>query len=145
MPFDLHISRAGTFGAIRGEQSRGAKQGFFARVFSKLAVELGPTAPITSDEFHAVMSGAGSSRRSDHVYWVPHPDGDPWFAAEWKAEGYVLLSTSYSNHRYLRNFADMFDQGLRISEKLNAHLFEEVGERGITQNNIDSVLAPDGQ
>lgn len=146
MPFDLYVSRAGTYGAMRGDQSAGPRQGFFARVFSKSsAAPASPPAPITSDEFHAVMRGAPSSAKGDHLYWVHYPDGDPWFVAEWKADGRVLLSTSYSNHRYLRNFADMFDQGLRISGELNARLFEEVGEREITKSNIDSVLAPDGK
>jgi len=147
VPFDLYVSRARTFGAMRGDQSAGQKQGFFARVVAKLSAEAqgGPPSPITSDEFHAVMDGAPGERKSEHLYWVPHPDGDEWFVAEWKAEGNVLLSTSYSNHRYLRNFADMFDQGLRISGRLNAHLFEEVGQREITPSNIDSVLAPDGK
>jgi hypothetical protein len=88
------------------------------------------------------MSGSPSTRKSDHLYWIRYPDGDPWFIAEWKTEGNLLLSTSYSNHRFLRNFADMFDQGLRIAGDLNARLFEEVNEREITSRNIDSLLSP---
>jgi hypothetical protein len=115
VPFDLHISRGSAAAAI------------------------------TSDEFHAAMQGAPATRKADHLYWVRHPEGDPWFAAAWSREGRVALSTSYSNHRYLRNFADMFDMGLRLVRGLGARLFEEVGHREVTPTNIDSLLAPDGE
>jgi hypothetical protein len=39
----------------------------------------------------------------------------------------------------------MFDQGLRIAEDLQAHLFAEVGGRTITRKNIDELLAPAGK
>jgi hypothetical protein len=137
MPFDLYVSRAATFDAMNQNSAGRRKQGFFARMRSTPDM-----APITNEEFHAVMRGAPAERKADHIYWVLTQDGDPWFAAEWKGEGNVLLSTSYSNHRYLRNFADMFDQGLRVAEELDAHLFEEVGGRETTRKNIDALLAP---
>ena len=119
MPFDLYISRATTFGASSPR-------------------------PITSEELQGAMSGAPATRKADHVYWVRHPDGDPWFVVEWKA-GQVLLSTSYSHHRYLRNFPDMFDQGLVLAESLGARLFEEVEQREVTRSNVDELLHPDGK
>jgi hypothetical protein len=121
VPFDLYVSRAATFDAMGGDP------------------------PIRSEEFHAVMYGAPAERKAGHLYWVRYPDGDPWFVAEWKPEGNVLLSTSYSSYRYLRNFADMFDQGLRIAGQLDARLFEEVDQSEITEENIDALLAPNGK
>jgi hypothetical protein len=140
VPFDLYISRASTFGAMSGGPSAAPKQGLLARVLSKAS-----GAAITSDDFHESMQGAPATLKDDHLYWVRYPDGDPWFAAQWKPEGRVVLSTSYSNHRYLRNFADMFDMGLRLARSLRARLFEEVGQREVTETNVDSLLAPEGE
>jgi hypothetical protein len=100
---------------------------------------------ITGEEFHAVLRGAPATRQGDHAYRVLYPDGDPWFVAEWRPEGNVVLSTSYSSHRFLRNFANMFDQGLRIAGDLQARLFEDVGQREITKRNIDTLLVPGGK
>lgn len=146
MPFDLFVSRAPTLEAIHGSVSPGPLQRLISRISSKPAPSPpSPPKPIASDEFHAVMSGAPATRRGDQVYWLRYPDGDPWFVAEWKAEGYVLLSTSYTHARYLRNCASMFDQGLAMAGALGARLFEEVEQREITPRNIDALLATSGR
>jgi hypothetical protein len=125
MPFDLHIARAagssGLLGRMLGSRST----------------------PITADELHAVMRGAPATPYGEHAYRVTHPDGDPWFVASWN-DGTVTLSTSYSNHRYLRNFPDMCDQALRIAAGLKASVREEVEGKTLTTSNIDAVLAPTG-
>src|SRR4051812_44829099 len=91
------------------------------------------------------MASAPALKKSESVYWVRYPqDGDPWFIAEWKAEGHLLLSTSYSNHRFVRNFVDMFGQGLHIADGLRARLFEEVGAREVTRENVGALLEPNG-
>jgi hypothetical protein len=104
-----------------------------------------PSAGITREEFHAVMRGAPATRKADDVYWVSYPDGDPWFVAEWKPDGTVLLSTSYSNARYLRNFPDMCDQAIKIARQLDARVFEEVEGREMTERNLDGFLDPSGE
>jgi hypothetical protein len=102
------------------------------------------TGPIARDHLRDVMQGAPAVRKSDDVYWVSHQDGSPWFAVEWRAEGRVVLSTSYTNPRFLRNFPDMFDLGLRLAQALGARLIEEVNSTVVTPRNIDSLLAPRG-
>src|SRR3979409_1370901 len=101
MPFDLYISRADTFGGMQREPVPRPRPRLLARMFPRPA----DPARITGEEFHAVLRGAPATRQGDHAYWVLYPDGDPWFVAEWRPEGNVVLSTSYSNHRFLRNFA----------------------------------------
>ncbi len=139
VPFDLYVSRAPSFDTITRPPSVGLP-GFLARVFSG-----GPTTPIGEDEFHILMRDAPLERKGDNWYWIRRPDGDPWFLAEWKTEGSVLLSTSYSHHRFLRTFADMFDMGLRVAKAVNARLYEEVGEREVTARNVDALLDPKGE
>lgn len=114
MPFDLFVSRAKTFQAIE-------RGGLFRRA-----------APITPEEFRTVMADGAPATRPDGDLWFAHPeDHSPWFAARLTQKGSVVLSCSYTNHRFLRNFADAFDIGVRIAEALNASLFEEVRcERG---------------
>ena len=143
MPFDLYVSRASTFAAMRGDASSPPKQGLLSRTLSRAAPS--PPVPITSKELHALMEGAPAARKGDHIYWVSHPEGDVWFVAEWKDEGNLLLSTSYAHPRFLRNFADMIEQGLVIAAGLRARLFEEVGGREITKKNLDALLSPSGK
>jgi hypothetical protein len=79
---------------------------------------------IAAGEFHALMAPAPALRVSEHLYWVHHGDGSPWFAAEWLPDGTIELSTSEVNHRFLRNLPDMLQQGLRMAVQLRARLFE---------------------
>jgi hypothetical protein len=72
VPFDLHISRASSFDVVMGGEA-----------------ELPPPAPISLEEFHALMDPAPAMKKSDVVSWVRHAEGDPWFAAEWITEGGV--------------------------------------------------------
>jgi hypothetical protein len=103
------------------------------------------TGPIARDELHDVMQGAPAVRKSDTVYWVSHQDRSPWFVVERRDDGRVVLSTSYTNPRFLRNFPDMFDLGLRLAQALGARLIEEVHSTVVTPRNIDSLLAPNGR
>ncbi len=142
MPFDLHVSRTTPYPELRASAS---KPGFLARLIGKTPPP--PPAedpnPISLDDLAKTMEGAPCTRRDDSTWWVRYPDGDPWFVTRWD-QGNVVLSASYSNHRFLRNFADMFDQGLRIAGALGARLFEEVRRTEVTSSNIDALLDPDG-
>jgi hypothetical protein len=80
---------------------------------------------ISLEEFRECMSLAPAREIKPGEYWVRHPEGDPWFVAAWKPPGHILLSTSYTHHRFLRNLADMFDQGLAIATNFGARLSEE--------------------
>lgn len=127
MPFDLFVSRAKTFQAID-------HAGLFRRA-----------APITPEEFRAVMADGAPTTRPDGDLWFTHPeDHSPWFAARLTPKGSVVLSCSYTNHRFLRNFADAFDIGVRIAEALGASLFEEVRCERVVPSQLDRLLAPDG-
>lgn len=127
MPFDLFVSRAKTFQAIE-------RGGLFRR-----------SAPITPEAFRAVMADGAPTMRPDGDLWFTHPeDHSPWFAARLTPKGSVVLSCSYTNHRFLRNFADAFDIGVRIAEALNASLFEEVRCERVVPSQLDRLLAPDG-
>jgi hypothetical protein len=127
LPFDLFVSRAKTFQAIE-------RGGLFRR-----------SAPITPDAFRAVMADGAPKVRADGDLWFTHPeDHSPWFAARLTPKGSVVLSCSYTNHRFLRNFADAFDIGVRIAEALNASLFEEVRCERVVPSQLDRLLAPDG-
>lgn len=146
MPFDSYLSRAPSFAALREPLPVvvAEKPSLFSRLFAKPA-PLAPTGPITLEEFHALLATAPASKQSDRLYWVRHPEGDPWFAAEWKDEGLILLSTSYTHHRFLRNLGDLFDQGLRMAEQLKARLFEEASGAEVTAANVDGLLSIDGE
>jgi len=146
VPFDLYISRASSFELVRGEPASEKPQGFFSKLFSskQSASPPKPPSPISAEHFHALLASAPASKQSDSVYWVRHVDGDPWFAAERKAEGHVVLSASYSHHRFLRNLGYMFDQGLLIAEALQARLFEEVGGQEVTAQNFKELIDRNG-
>lgn len=144
MPFDLFVSRAPTYHAMRGEPA--PKNGFFARLFSSAPPPpTGPIPPITRDEFHEALSQVPATLASRDAYRVIAADGTPWFVAQWQPAGYVLLSTSYSYARYVRNFANMFDWGLQLASHLEARLFDEVHRAEITPENIDALLAQSGK
>lgn len=129
MPFDLFVARTTNPDlAMRGRKSW----------FRKLE-------PIAPEEFEEAMAGGSPLRRPDGDLWLRHPeDGSPWFAARLNPAGVILLSTSYTNHRYLRNFADMFDLGLHLAEGLGASLFEEVRSSRVDPGNVDELLDEDG-
>jgi hypothetical protein len=131
VPFDLYISRASSFDVVRGEPATDESAY--------------PAALISADEFHSLMGPAPATRKGDALYWVRHPEGDPWFAIEWTRGGHVRLSASYTHHRFLRNLGDMFDQALGMAAALEARLIEEVGGREVAATNIDGLMDPKGE
>lgn len=136
MSFDLRISRADLYPSAPG---------FFGRLFGKKPeAPSAPPAPITVEEFHALMAEAPAERRSDTLYWVRAKDQSPWFTASWTPEA-VVLSTSLSNHMYLRNFAGMIEQGLALAGVLNARLFDETQGRAISPSELDTLLDFNGR
>jgi hypothetical protein len=150
VPFDLWLSRAPSFEALRGgpgttdasaSTSAPPSPGFFARLFAKPAPR---THPISVAELHSLMKSAPATLEGEALYWVRHAEGDPWFAVEWKPEGHLRLSTSTTHHHFLRNLGDMFDYGLRVAGAMEARLFESVGGSEVTAENIDELLDPKG-
>jgi hypothetical protein len=142
MPFDLYVSRAAMFDAAEGAAPSGGWRRALSSIFAKPKPP-GPSTPITVDELHALMRDAPATRHGEALYRVRHPQGDPWFTAEW-AEGHIVLSTSYTHHRFLRNLGDMFDQALALAAALDARLFEEATCREVTRWNVDDLLAVNG-
>ena len=129
MPFDLFVSHASSFDRV--DRSGWLRRG---------------QVPITPAAFLGAISGSASSQRADGDLWLRHPDdGLPWLAARLTPKGSVVLSCSYSNHRYLRNFPDAFELGLGLAEALGASLFEEVRGEKVTRSNVETLLSPDGR
>jgi hypothetical protein len=127
LPFNLIIARAPTFASID-------RPSWFQRV-----------RPITDGEFQTVMAGGSPERRPGGDLWVRHPtDGLPWFVTRLTARGAVVLSCSYTNHRFLRNFPDAFDMGRRLARAFGGYLFEEVRGTKINPLNINKLLNPAG-
>lgn len=130
VPFDLFVSHASSFKAAQG------KGGLFSR----------RPPPIAAAAFEQVMSKVDATRRPDGDYWLRHPeDQTPWLAARLSEQGAIVLSCSYTNHRYIRNFLDAFDLGLRVAQALGASVFEEVGGEEVTAKNIDALLDAKGE
>jgi hypothetical protein len=122
MPFDLYISRAESFEEIA-------------------------TAPaIPSEAIHRLTANMHAIRDGQHSYRIFRHENatDPWFWAEWLPEGNILLSASYTHPRFLRNYPDMFDEGLAWAHWLSVGLFEEVRQSEVTAETIDGLLAIDG-
>jgi hypothetical protein len=142
MPFDLFVTRAPTFEEAAGEPP--AASGLLSRMFGKGAPAT--ARPITVEELHAVMKDALATPVGDAAYRVRHPkEGDPWCVIAWHTPGRLVLSTSYSNHRFLRNAVDMVYQGVTIARALEARLFEEAGGREVTEKNVDELMDFKGQ
>jgi hypothetical protein len=122
LPFDLFVSRAKNFESIdRPRLFHGAEA-------------------ITPGAFRSVMADGKPTPRPDGDLWLTHPhDSFPWFAARLTEKGTIVLSCSYTNHRFIRNFADAFDIGVRIAETLDASLFEEVRDGGSDLNSCISI------
>jgi hypothetical protein len=125
MPFDLFISRAPSLSQ---------------------ALRPGSSQPMTRQEFSSVMASApvAVTMRPDGDAWLRHPqDNSPWFAARLHPDGYMVLSTSYTNHRFLRNVYDLFGAGAEMARNLKAYLYEEVGDERVEK--LDTFLAFDGR
>ena len=122
MPFDLYISSAESF------------------------EEIATAPPIPSEAIHRLTANLHAVRDGEHGYRIFRPEDatDPWFWAEWLPEGNILLSASYTHPRFLRNYPDMFDEGLAWADWLSVRLFEGVGQREVTAETIDGLLAIGG-
>jgi hypothetical protein len=127
MPFDLFISHAPSFDKID-------KSGLFRRQQA-----------ISHEEFTGCFASLSPIARPDGDLWLQHPeDGSPWLATRLTPKGSIVLSCSYTHHRFLRNFADAFDVGVQIAAALGATLYEEVRQSRVDATNIDALLDRDG-
>lgn len=125
MPFDLFISRAPSFSEV---------------------LRPGGSQPMTRQEFAGLMASApvAVTMRPDGDAWLRHPqDNSPWFAARLHPDGYIVLSTSYTNHRFLRNVYDLLGAGAEMARNLKAYLYEEV--RGERVEKLDTLREFDGR
>jgi len=128
MPFDLFISHAASFDKID-------KSGLFSRGHKA----------ITAEQFAAIFSQLSSTPRPDGDVWVRHPEDDrPWLVARLTPKGSIVLSCSYTNHRFIRNFVDAFDLGVKIAEAVGASLFEEVRQSCVNAADLDALLDGEG-
>jgi hypothetical protein len=128
MPFDLFISRAPSLSEALNPGSSQRQN------------------PITRQEFSSVMASApvAALMRPDGDAWLRHPqDNSPWFAARLHPKGYMVLSTSYTNHRFLRNVYDLLGAGAKMAGNLKAYLYEEMRDERVEK--LDTFLEFDGQ
>jgi hypothetical protein len=137
VPFDLYVSRAPSFAEVTAPSP--TEPGLSARPGAPHSI------PIALEDFHALMGTAPATKSGDVAYRVRHPEGDPWFVAAWEPPGNLVLSTSYSYHRAIRNLIDMVYQGLNIARHFEARLFEEAGEEEIAAQNVDELMDVKGQ
>lgn len=126
MPFDLFISRASKFSHLDGS-------GWFGKKPS----------PITEAEFKEIMEEPYAIRPDGDVWMTHAEDNSPWFAARLTPQGYIVLSTSYTNHNFLNNCPALIDASFQIAESLGANLFEETRGLKIDKSNIEQILAHD--
>jgi hypothetical protein len=122
MPFDIWITHNDSFDTVLEQAPRSldasAVEGLFAQAPARV--------------------------RPDGGWWVSRPDtGEPWFAARLE-NGHLILSCSYSNHRFVANFLDAFDMALQLAEMLGARVFEEVQEQEVTKQNVNQLLDQNG-
>lgn len=113
MPFDVLLSRATSFDALD-------------RVEPLVLAELPPPPKAT--------------RQADGSYWIEHPHGEPWLVAA-QSKKSIALSSSYSHHRFIRNFLDSFDLALSIAASTGVHVFETVRGSEVTPANVNALLA----
>ena len=90
-----------------------------------------------------MMAGAPALRMTEHLFWVHHGDGSPWFTAEWRPDGTIELATSEVHSRFLRNLPDLLDQGLRMAGQLKARLFEQADGSEVVPAGLAARLRPD--
>lgn len=102
--------------------------------------QLGTTAPLSIAD---LPPPPDATRMPDGGYRIAHPGGGPWCVVQERGPD-IVLSTSYSNPRFLRNFADMFDLALGLATALGANVVEEVGGNLVTGANVNALLAMSG-
>ena len=101
--------------------------------------------PISESEFATLLNGAPiHSNPEPNVYWTHYPDRpDPMCAVSYK-EGDIILSVSFSYRKFISAWLDSFDRALNLAAALRANVIEEYRSQIITPNNIDKILAQDG-
>ncbi len=128
MPFDLFISHAPSFNRID-------KSGLLRR-----------QRPITAEQFGKTFSTLTPTVRPDGDLWLRHPqDGLPWLATRLTPQGSIVLSCSYTSHRYIRNFVDALELGVKVAAALDASLYEEVRQTRVDVTNIEPLLDTKGE
>lgn len=116
MPFDLFLSHAEQWDAL----------------------ESAP--PISPTLLESLMAGAPVGRREDGAWRVPHPnEGDPWCTMAMRGPN-LVLSASYSYRRFVRNFADMFDQALAMARHVGLRVFDEVRGTEVVAAEVNEFL-----
>jgi hypothetical protein len=111
----------------------------------KRGLSLKPTRPFTDSHLEAALGGGPEKQRKGGTWRISRPDtGEPWFVA-FVNNGEIVLSTSYSNHRYLANFADMFEAGLIVADRVGGQLFDEINGTRIVRDDLDRLLDPSGE
>lgn len=127
MPFDLFISHAPSFSKVD-------KPGLLRRQKA-----------ITAEQFGQLFSPLSPTMRPNGELWLQHPeDGSPWLATRLTPQGSIVLSCSYTSHRYVRNFIDAFDLGVKVASALEASLYEEVRQTRVDGANVETLLDVNG-
>ncbi|MEZ4254078.1 MAG: hypothetical protein R3B99_38205 [Polyangiales bacterium] len=116
MPFDLFVSRATSYDALSTARAL------------RLS-ELGPP--------------PGAREAPGGGYWLEHPGGGPWLAVVERGPN-VVLSTSYSNRRFVRNFVDAFDLAHQLAAAVGARVFDEVSAAEVPASQLNALLRPLG-
>ena len=138
MTFDLMISRM--TGTSEKRAAAPKIHGFKLRTEDKQG-------PITSIEFHEAMKGAPILKKVDDcTYWLNHHSGMPWLSVNHNksSDGVITLSLSYLHYQFPVVALDAFDVALSLANSLAADLREEIGDRKVTTENIDSLLDVNG-
>jgi hypothetical protein len=116
VPLDLFVSKATSF------------------------AELGTAPPVS---LSSLPPPPRATARPEGSFWIEHPYGEPWLTVGQRGPN-IVVSTSYSNRRFLRNSADMFDLALQLADGLGARVFEEVGGGEVTRANVNALLGISG-
>lgn len=125
MPFDIWITRRKSFADCASDDAE--------------------VPAITRQEFEGLIADAPRMRRRrEGDIWISYPlSGQPWLAAR-LTKGSIVLSLSFGNHRFPRNWSDAFDLALNMAGPLHAHVFEGPGGKEITEQNLHRMLAAEG-
>lgn len=120
--------------------TRKREAGLLKRLFSKAP---GPFE--ATDLLFAGLKFRGQPQPGGDIR-IPHPDDQfPFFTLWLNDEGDLVCATSYSCHRFVRNFLDMADAALRIAKHFGARVIVESDDEEITAETIDAYLDINGR
>jgi hypothetical protein len=118
-----------------------------------LSQPLGPAEPsalLSRADFDQWLARVNAQPHAgDGGWWVRYGKdhsafGEPWFSVfATPREGplrHVELSASFTNAQFMRNMLDMCDEGLRLSRRLDAKLYEETRGTELNLENVDAFL-----